>query len=121
MASQTIDYTRMELGRVLRTYKGRPVCVVARCPKCGRRGERSVTIPEPKDATARGRPYVSVTHVARNLSFRAPEIGLAGFREATDHCMTTITRENVDDTLGAEERRRYDAWVAALRAYVEQF
>jgi len=121
MATQTIDYTRMQLGRVLRTYKRRADCIVARCPKRGRRGERAVTIPQPNDATSPGRPYVSVTHVARNLSFRAPEIGLAGFREATDHCMTTITRENVDDTLGAEDRRRYDAWVAALRAYVEQF
>jgi hypothetical protein len=43
--TRVIDYTKMELGRVTRTFKGRIVASIARCPKCGKRGERSASIP----------------------------------------------------------------------------
>ncbi len=34
-----IDYTTMRLGTVTRRVGGKAVCRIARCPKCGRKGE----------------------------------------------------------------------------------
>ena len=123
-AMQVIDYTKMELGRVTRTWKGRNVCSIARCPKCGKRGERSASIPEAKDATVRsGRPYVSVNHLTnvtpnpRGLQ----EFFGATMRHVVDHCTITLDKTNVDDLLNVEERKRYDEWRSALLAWVETY
>jgi hypothetical protein len=124
---RTIDYTRMELGRVTRTARdGRRLSVIARCTKCGRRGERSASIPKPEDRVGGGRPYVSVDHVAVIKSWgREVSRVLPGFpseyRTVSEHCAVSVDATNVDDLLNVEERRRYTAWVAMLRAYVEQY
>ena len=110
-----IDYMKMELGRVTRTFKGRNVAVIARCPKCGKRGERSVSIPDEKGEALRGRkPYVMVSHIARDM--RMPtglsSIGFAGFREIRESCNVQVDQTNVDELLSVAERKRYDAFVA---------
>jgi hypothetical protein len=124
--SRVIDYTKMELGKVTRTFKGRVVCVIARCPKCGKKGERSSTIPGPEDAWRGLKPHVSVHHVYevkqwnKEIARAVPMFG-SHYGVVKEHCSVLVNRENVDDVFNVEERKRYDAYVAALRARIEEF
>ncbi|SRR5258706_2214611 len=116
MAGKVIDYTRMELGRVTRTWKGRPVASIARCAKCGRRGERSVYIPKKDGARSGARPYVSWYH-------KAHVAGVGGFRfmSIDENCSVSVDKTTAEDLLTVEERREYDAHVAELRAWVDSY
>lgn len=123
---KVMDYTKMELGRVTRTWKGRPSASIARCRKCNKLGERSSHIPEPDQLLRGGKPYVSVTHVLEIRSWGAdvaraiPMFG-RDYGYVRDSCSIPVDATNVDDLLNVPERKDYDAWVAALQAYVAQF
>lgn len=120
-STTVIDYTKMPLGHITERYANGRTAVIARCRKCGRRGERGLYIPKPEDHARQGKPYVGITHTARVHRLAIRELGIAGFRDASDHCTTVIDASTVDDLLNVPERKRYDAWRAALIAYVEQF
>jgi hypothetical protein len=124
--NKIIDYTKMELGRVTRTYQGRNVSVIARCPKCGKKGERSVSFPEPKEGLRRRPAYVSVHHLMEIKSWGKDVARAGGFFGSQygyvkESCSVTVDRSNVEDLLSVAERKRYDALVAELRAWVETF
>lgn len=121
--TREIDYTKMALGTVTRTYQGRNVSVIARCPKCGRRGERSVSIPSPEEAMQPRTPNVSVHHLMRvtpNEPAARPFFGSA-MRHVVDHCIIPVDKTNVDDLLNVRERKRYDAFRDALIARAERY
>lgn len=122
--AKVIDYTKMQLGLVTRTFKGRRVAVVARCPKCGRRGERSVSMPEKGEGIRGRKPSVHVTHVLEVKAWgdrRVESILGHSYGYVKESCTVAVDATNVGDLLNLEERRRYDAFVAELRAYVEAF
>jgi len=108
-----VDYPRMDLGTVTRTFKGEAVSVVRRSAKCGRRGERSVTIPSDRDMRLAQEPNVYWLH--------REQVGVLGIPTVTDLCGLPLNRGTVDELLNLAERRRYNAFVSALRAYVEAF
>lgn len=115
-AKNSIDYTKMELGKVTRTFRGRATGVITRCAKCDRRGERSLFLPETTAARGGARPNISWYHSAHVA-------GLSAFRYMSidDHCTVLIDKTNVDELLNVAERKDYDAYVAALRAWVEAY
>ena len=115
-ARTEVDFTRMERGTVTRTFRGRPVQIVGVCQKCGRVGARSLFIPEKGAARGGSRPNVSWTH-HQKLG------GLSGFQywHIDDSCSLPVNRENKDDVLTVAERKEYDAFVAELREWVEQW
>lgn len=117
-----IDYTKMELGTVARTYKGRPTVIVARCPKCQKRGARSLSVPDPKQG-AKGHPYIYVEHVVEIKRWGDHLASVLGgsYGYVKEHCSISVNAENKDEVLGAAERRQYDDWLARLQAYVAQY
>ena len=120
---KTIDYTKMRRGTVTRTYKGRRVAVIATCPKCGKFGERSVSIPDPRDAIARHRPYVHVTHKSNAIANPAEVRSFFGnaMHHVTESCMVSLDKTNADELLNVEETKRYRAFADELHAYADQF
>lgn len=113
--TRTIDYTKLELGRVTRTWKGETVGVIARCGECGKRGERTVSIPAPEDAARGQRPMIRWLHTERSHDLKIPIFGTTRMSDATDSHHTELVGGNVDDLLTVKERKRYDAFVQALR------
>jgi hypothetical protein len=111
-----IDYTKMELGRVTRSWKGKAVAHITRCAKCGKRGSRSLFIPEKTAARGGSRPNVSWHH-------KAHAAGAGGFlyMSIDESCTMVVDRTTVDDLLNIEERKEYDAHVAELRAWIETY
>lgn len=121
-ATKRIDYTRLKLGTITRTFKGNPTASIAKCPKCGKLGERSISMPEHDKLEMGRRPYVYVTHVAEytdnTKGFGFGPIRMHGVGES---CSIPVDATNVDDLLRVAERKRYDAWVDALRAHLAIF
>lgn len=115
-AARRIDYTRMELGTVTWRH-GAHMRVIARCAKCGRRGERGVSLPAPTDGMVpTERPHLMWHHKASQRNgYLGPMLTF------TEGCQIRVDKTNVDDLLKVSERKGYDAFVAQLRAYVDQF
>lgn len=115
-AARLIDYTQMELGTV--TWRGRRgrTRVIARCVRCGRRGQRTVLIPDELELHLNQKPRVTWDHKA--VHKHGP---IGSYVEIVEHCRVAVDKTNVDDLLNVAERKLYDAFVAQLRQYVDQF
>lgn len=112
----SIDYTQMELGTV--TWRGTHgrMHVIARCAKCGKHGERMIVIPHEAARHFAEKPRVMWHH--RAVQKRTP---IGSFVEIVEGCGVGVDKTNVDDLLNIRERTLYDAFVAQLRDYVDQF
>ena len=112
-AGNTLNYERMPLGKVTRTYGGKSVQWIARCAKCGRRAARSVFIPEKVARRLGGsKPNVSFDHKA---TYQVA--GHVAYWSIDDSCLVVLTSENIDDLLNIEERADYDRWTTEYETW----
>lgn len=109
-----IDYTAMRVGTTTArsTKTGKRVRWIAKCPKCGRNGERSAYIVPVKEWRVGRKSSISFYHKSH-----IADLGWVKANHIDEHCTVWFDSEAADyDLLTHDELREYNSAVKEIRA-----